>query len=49
MCIQVLISKYFPGAGGGDMVATPLEKLIHTKWMEAKVTFHGAIPSNLSG
>lgn len=36
------------GGGGGDMVATPLEKLIHTKWMEAKVSIHGAVPANLT-
>jgi hypothetical protein len=34
---------------GGELVSTPLEKLIHTKWMEAKIVFHGAIPANLSG
>lgn len=47
--IQRQNSKEGGGKEGGDMVATPLEKLIHTKWMEAKVTIHGAIPANLSG
>lgn len=38
--------------GGGKedgLVSTPLEKLIHTKWMEAKITFHGTIPANIAG
>lgn len=31
-----------------DIVATPLERLIHSKWMEAKITFQGPAPSSLS-
>ncbi|XP_045760669.1 inactive ubiquitin carboxyl-terminal hydrolase MINDY-4B isoform X1 [Maniola jurtina] len=27
-----------------DITATPLEKLIHTKWQEAKITWSGAVP-----
>lgn len=41
------------GGGGGngeqkDIVATPLERLIHTKWMDAKITFHGPAPPSLN-
>lgn len=28
---------------GGAMQATPIEKLIHTKWAESKITFHQAV------
>lgn len=31
-----------------DIVATPLERLIHTKWMDAKITFHGPAPPSLN-
>nr|XP_029716940.1 inactive ubiquitin carboxyl-terminal hydrolase MINDY-4B-like isoform X1 [Aedes albopictus] len=31
-----------------DMVSTPLERLIHTKWMEAKITYHGPLPASLN-
>lgn len=31
-----------------DIVASPLERLIHTKWAEAKVTFKGPPPASLS-
>lgn len=31
-----------------EIVATPLEKLIHTKWQEAKITFHGNAPPSLN-
>ena len=37
------------GGKEDGLVSTPLEKLIHTKWMEAKITFHGAIPANIAG
>lgn len=34
---------------GGAMQATPIEKLIHTKWAESKITFHHAIePAKLN-
>lgn len=42
------------GGGGGqgsepkDIVSSPLERLIHTKWMDAKITFHGPAPSSLN-
>lgn len=28
---------------GAALQATPIEKLIHTKWAESKITFHQAI------
>ena len=31
-----------------DSYATPLERLIHTKWMEAKITYHGPPPASLN-
>lgn len=31
-----------------DMVASPLERLIHTKWAEAKVTIKGPLPASMS-
>ncbi|ETN67484.1 hypothetical protein AND_000700 [Anopheles darlingi] len=31
-----------------DMISTPLERLIHTKWMDAKITYHGALPASLN-
>lgn len=31
-----------------DIVASPLERLIHTKWEEAKVTMKGPTPATLS-
>lgn len=31
-----------------DMVSTPLERLIHTKWMEAKIAYHGPLPASLN-
>lgn len=31
-----------------DIVAPPLERLIHTKWAEAKITFKGPPPASLS-
>lgn len=34
--------------GRDDIVASPLERLIHTKWAEAKVTFKGPPPASLS-
>lgn len=30
-----------------DIISTPLERLIHTKWAEAKISFKGAPPANL--
>lgn len=34
---------------GGAMQATPIEKLIHTKWAESKITFHHAVePAKLN-
>ena len=46
------------GGGGGsgsgqnaeakEIVASPLERLIHTKWMDAKITFHGPSPPSLN-
>lgn len=46
------------GVGGGssggqnseqkEIVASPLERLIHTKWMDAKITFHGPSPPSLN-
>lgn len=42
------------GGGGGqtseqkEIIATPLERLIHTKWMDAKITFHGPAPPSLN-
>lgn len=46
------------GTGGGsgsgqnseqkEIVASPLERLIHTKWMDAKITFHGPAPPSLN-
>lgn len=30
-----------------DVVATPLERLIHTKWSEAKITMKGPVPVTL--
>lgn len=42
------------GNGGGqgseqkEIVASPLERLIHTKWMDAKLTFHGPSPPSLN-
>lgn len=45
------------GSGGGsggqsseqkEIIATPLERLIHTKWMDAKITFHGPAPPSLN-
>lgn len=31
-----------------DIVATPLERLIHTKWAEAKISLKGPPPASLS-
>lgn len=31
-----------------DIVATPLERLIHTKWAEAKISMKGPPPASLS-
>ena len=31
-----------------DIIATPLERLIHTKWQEAKVNFHGPTPPSMN-
>ncbi|XP_055606143.1 inactive ubiquitin carboxyl-terminal hydrolase MINDY-4B [Uranotaenia lowii] len=31
-----------------DITSTPLERLIHTKWMEAKITYHGPLPASLN-
>ncbi len=31
-----------------DIVATPLERLIHTKWSEAKIMMKGPPPASLS-
>ena len=31
-----------------DIVAPPLERLIHTKWAEAKIAFKGPPPASLS-
>lgn len=31
-----------------DIVATPLERLIHTKWNEAKISLKGPPPASLS-
>lgn len=31
-----------------DVVASPLERLIHTKWAEAKVTIKGPIPASMA-
>jgi ubiquitin carboxyl-terminal hydrolase MINDY-3/4 len=31
-----------------EMIATPLERLIHTKWESAKITFHGPAPPSLN-
>jgi Domain of unknown function (DUF4205) len=31
-----------------EMVATPLERLIHTKWESAKISFHGPAPPSLN-
>lgn len=42
------------GGNGGqnseqkEIVASPLERLIHTKWMDAKITFHGPSPPSLN-
>lgn len=31
------------GDGGNAMQASPLEKLVHTKWADGKITFHQLI------
>lgn len=31
------------GDGGSAMQASPLEKLVHTKWADGKITFHHQI------
>lgn len=41
------------GPGGGSSMGAmgldnPLERLIHTKWPEAKLTYHGPTPASLS-
>jgi hypothetical protein len=37
------------GDAGGALQATPIEKLIHTKWAESKITFLQAIePAKLN-
>lgn len=36
------------GGTRDDIVAPPLERLIHTKWAEAKISFKGPPPASLS-
>lgn len=57
---QAAAAASLSGGGGGtpnssgssmgrdDIVAPPLERLIHTKWAEAKITFKGPPPASLS-
>lgn len=36
------------GGGGGDVSSSPIERLIHTKWDEAKVVLKGSLPASMS-
>lgn len=36
------------GISGSDVSASPIERLIHTKWDEAKVTLKGPLPASMS-
>lgn len=32
----------------GEITSSPLERLIHTKWQEAKITLHGPAPPSMN-
>lgn len=36
------------GMSSGDVSASPIERLIHTKWDEAKVTLKGSLPASMT-
>lgn len=35
-------------ARDSELTATPLERLIHTKWQEAKIALHGPAPPSMN-